>query len=472
MNIKRIFSLFLVCYFFLNCWLAFQKPFAGFYNDDGLYLVLAKSLSSGHGYREIDTPDQRIHVTVPFLYPLILSAFFHLSDFPDNVLFIKILNIIFAVITLYFLFNYYLIFMSEGYAFLCILCFSFNYYYIIHVQCVMTEILFILFSVCHFFAFRKQLYLLSSLFLILAFYTRSFGIVLVFTSLLYMPFLNSLITLFFTGIYFINIYFVKYLTLLDSSTGYITKDFIDLVFNISLLNDLSSLFLIPCFLGVLLFFIFVSPFIYFLYLKIKPEYEFTYIFICLIFFLITPYGAVGGIPRYLSVISFIFILSLFKSFIFLQKNITFKFETLFQWLFVSFIILHINISVRHVLSDSYLHFDRVLFDSYFSSSLKCNLLSGDFVIANPYHRLFYLLSGIHGSENISDCDYLLYVHRLIIYRSQLPASDYPDNLFFPFPKDYQIIDQNSQYTIYKLNKIKFDLNDWKQSPFKPMSIDY
>ena len=42
--------------------------------DSHLYLVLAKALATGHGFRDIHLPGQPPEITVPFLFPLLLSV--------------------------------------------------------------------------------------------------------------------------------------------------------------------------------------------------------------------------------------------------------------------------------------------------------------------------------------------------------------------------------------------------------------
>lgn len=62
-----------------------QLPSVGSYHDDGIYLVTAKSMARGGGYRIESLPDQRPQTKYPPAYPLLLSVVWRLfPDFPGN----------------------------------------------------------------------------------------------------------------------------------------------------------------------------------------------------------------------------------------------------------------------------------------------------------------------------------------------------------------------------------------------------
>ncbi|MGH9763284.1 MAG: ArnT family glycosyltransferase, partial [Blastocatellia bacterium] len=57
----------------------------GYYNDDAMYLSSAKSLATGHGYRQISLPFDIAQTKYPPLFPFILSLVWRLRpDFPAN----------------------------------------------------------------------------------------------------------------------------------------------------------------------------------------------------------------------------------------------------------------------------------------------------------------------------------------------------------------------------------------------------
>lgn len=66
----------------------------GLFKDDGWYVVLAKSLASGHGYNMINLPQHSGLYFYPPLFPLLLSLLYRLSpEFPANVWLLKSLSI-------------------------------------------------------------------------------------------------------------------------------------------------------------------------------------------------------------------------------------------------------------------------------------------------------------------------------------------------------------------------------------------
>jgi len=70
------------------------QPAAGYFHDDGIYLVNALSLSSGHGFRTISLPDELFQTKYPFLYPAILAVLWKLfPSFPSNLIVFKLLSL-------------------------------------------------------------------------------------------------------------------------------------------------------------------------------------------------------------------------------------------------------------------------------------------------------------------------------------------------------------------------------------------
>ena len=69
-------------------------PAVGVFNDDGWYLVLAKSLATGHGYNLINLPHAG-HSFYPPFFPFLLSCLYRIwPDFPRNVILLKSLSIV------------------------------------------------------------------------------------------------------------------------------------------------------------------------------------------------------------------------------------------------------------------------------------------------------------------------------------------------------------------------------------------
>ena len=84
-----------------------NKEVLGLFHDDGIYAVVAKSLSSGAGYRIISLPTFPDQTKYPFLYSSILSWLWSLNPkFPDNIGLLKSANAAFlaAIFILSYLF--------------------------------------------------------------------------------------------------------------------------------------------------------------------------------------------------------------------------------------------------------------------------------------------------------------------------------------------------------------------------------
>jgi hypothetical protein len=84
-----------------------NKEILGLFHDDGIYAVVAKSLSQGAGYRIISLPNTPDQTKYPFLYSYILSWLWSLNPtFPDNIGLLKAANAAFlaAIFVLSYLF--------------------------------------------------------------------------------------------------------------------------------------------------------------------------------------------------------------------------------------------------------------------------------------------------------------------------------------------------------------------------------
>ncbi len=129
-----------------------NKEVLGLFRDDGIYAVVAKSLSDGAGYRIISLPTTPDQTKYPFLYSYILSWLWSLDPkFPDNIGLLKAANAGFltAIFILSYLFYRHRVKgeESEGLLFAALVCinpavFSFTDF-------TVSDILFLLtFSLC------------------------------------------------------------------------------------------------------------------------------------------------------------------------------------------------------------------------------------------------------------------------------------------------------------------------------------
>ena len=83
-------------------WIAFHAPAVGIYHDDGIYLVTAKALSEGKGYRIISLPGEMLQTKYPILFPAVLSVAWKISPgFPENALFLKAIPFLSAMLWLW-----------------------------------------------------------------------------------------------------------------------------------------------------------------------------------------------------------------------------------------------------------------------------------------------------------------------------------------------------------------------------------
>jgi len=72
----------------------------GVFQDDAMYVVLAKALASGQGFRMINLPGAPHGTHFPPVYPLVLAALWKLfPSFPDNIVVFKFLNAAFLAAT-------------------------------------------------------------------------------------------------------------------------------------------------------------------------------------------------------------------------------------------------------------------------------------------------------------------------------------------------------------------------------------
>jgi len=82
-----------------------NKEMLGLFGDDGIYAVVAKSLSEGEGYRLISLPTAPEQTKYPFLYSYILSLLWGLyPEFPENIGLLKAANA--AFLTTIFILSY------------------------------------------------------------------------------------------------------------------------------------------------------------------------------------------------------------------------------------------------------------------------------------------------------------------------------------------------------------------------------
>lgn len=87
-------------------WIAFHAPAVGVYHDDGVYLVTAKALAEGKGYRIGSLPAEPPQTKYPFLFPAVLAVAWKMfPTFPENTLFLKAIPLLFTFLWLWLSFR-------------------------------------------------------------------------------------------------------------------------------------------------------------------------------------------------------------------------------------------------------------------------------------------------------------------------------------------------------------------------------
>ena len=88
-----------------GCAVLNTRPVGGFY-DDAFYVILAKSIATGHGYRNLNLPGTPYATHYPPGYPLFLALLWWIGPaFPANVLLFKVANAIFIAVAAAFAFK-------------------------------------------------------------------------------------------------------------------------------------------------------------------------------------------------------------------------------------------------------------------------------------------------------------------------------------------------------------------------------
>jgi len=87
---------------------ALQAPAVGLYHDEGVYLVTAKSLAEGNGYRIESLPGEPSQTKYPVLFPFLLALVWKLfPEFPGNLVFLRMVPLLFSLLWSALLFVYF-----------------------------------------------------------------------------------------------------------------------------------------------------------------------------------------------------------------------------------------------------------------------------------------------------------------------------------------------------------------------------
>ncbi|MCW5963324.1 MAG: hypothetical protein KIT83_04735 [Bryobacterales bacterium] len=79
-----------------------STPAVGLYHDDGIYLITAKAIASGDGYRLMNLPGEPAQTKYPPMFAFVLALVLRVTpEFPANTFWLKVVPLFFALIWLY-----------------------------------------------------------------------------------------------------------------------------------------------------------------------------------------------------------------------------------------------------------------------------------------------------------------------------------------------------------------------------------
>ena len=77
-------------------------------HDESAYIVLARSIATGQGFRALNSPGNPPWTLYPFGYPLMLAPVMYLfPDFPENVIPLKLVSVLFGVATILVVYQFF-----------------------------------------------------------------------------------------------------------------------------------------------------------------------------------------------------------------------------------------------------------------------------------------------------------------------------------------------------------------------------
>ena len=158
--------------------------------DTGHYLVLAKSLSMGNGYRQVSHPDNHFEKQYLPVYPILLVPIFWLSNGDYYVA--RLITVFFSVLTLPIIYLISKKFFEYRLALCSAILMALSPMFVIYSRKILTDIPYLFFFLTFILLIyqyqnskEKKYFLFSILFLILLLFTRIVGIVVLAVILLY-----------------------------------------------------------------------------------------------------------------------------------------------------------------------------------------------------------------------------------------------------------------------------------------------
>ena len=175
-------------------WIGLNAPAVGMFHDDGVYLVTAKALATGHGYRIISLPDEIPQTKYPILFPLVLSLVWRIApEFPGNIVALKLVPLACGIIWFWLVFRLMVLEASREVAAVCATLTAFLLWSVYLSTAVLSETMFAALCTAGVFTLRRmeieggegREWLLAAVLAGLACLTRTAGVCAVATGLLF-----------------------------------------------------------------------------------------------------------------------------------------------------------------------------------------------------------------------------------------------------------------------------------------------
>jgi 4-amino-4-deoxy-L-arabinose transferase-like glycosyltransferase len=188
---KKIFIVLLIFFIAINILNYDPKLFLG--GDNAHYLILAKSLLSGQGYKDIFMPDSPPHTQYPPGFPALLIP--GLVLFSNNFVYTKLIILFLSLGAFYLFYKFYKENLPEKQWVLGLLLFAFCPLIIMYSHYILSEIPYLFFSILAIYLLERLkiinsknliLFLAMICALIFTYYIRTVGISLIIAALIYL----------------------------------------------------------------------------------------------------------------------------------------------------------------------------------------------------------------------------------------------------------------------------------------------
>lgn len=174
---KYTIALLIMLVVYLGASLYALNPYLSGEGDNAQYMILAKSIVSGTGMREINNPSAPVHTKSPPGFPLMIAPI--IAFFGYNVIALKIFMIVCSLALMIFLYLMFREYTHDSSALLlsAVTMFSFEVFH--WTTEIMTEIPFMLFAVIAFYLYKKDRFWLMCIATIIATFIKTSGLMLV-----------------------------------------------------------------------------------------------------------------------------------------------------------------------------------------------------------------------------------------------------------------------------------------------------